>query len=129
MSANENSMSTYEHAVERYFAAWNAADGEVRAKAVAAAWTEDGSYTDPLMDARGHEELTASLTAAMEQFAGCEFRLLGAVDGHHDTARFSWELVVRADGSSPAAGFDVVTLADDGRITTVKGFLDRVPTA
>ncbi len=129
MSANENSMNTYENAVERYFAAWNAAGAEERAKAVAAAWTEDGSYTDPLMDVRGHDQLAASLAATMEQFAGCEFRLLGTVDGHHDIARFSWELFVRADGSSPAAGFDVITLADDGRIKSVKGFLDRLPTS
>ncbi|OEV28291.1 polyketide cyclase, partial [Streptomyces nanshensis] len=30
---------------------------------------------------------------------------------------------------APAAGSDVLTLADDGRIASVKGFLDRVPGA
>ncbi|UNZ16358.1 nuclear transport factor 2 family protein [Streptomyces sp. 891-h] len=122
-------MNTYEAAVERYFAAWNAPDAESRAKAVAAAWTEDGSYTDPLAQVTGHGELAAAIGAAREQFPGCEFRQSGAVDGHHDIARFSWELVVVADGSSPAAGFDVITLAEDGRIASVKGFLDRVPGA
>ncbi|MGP3990931.1 nuclear transport factor 2 family protein [Streptomyces sp. 3N207] len=122
-------MNTYEAAVERYFAAWNAPDAESRAKAVAAAWTEDGSYTDPLAQVSGHDELAAAIGAAREQFPGCEFQLDGAVDGHHDIARFSWELVVTADGSSPAAGSDVLTLAEDGRISSVKGFLDRVPGA
>lgn len=45
-----------------------------------------------------------------------------------DIARFSWELVSKADGSAPVAGFDVIRLAEDGRIRSVLGFLDRVPT-
>ncbi|MFG3250188.1 nuclear transport factor 2 family protein [Streptomyces sp. NPDC048187] len=116
----------YENAVARYFEAWNAAP-DARAKAVAAAWTNDGGYTDPLADARGHEQIAAVITAVHEQFPGFVFRLSGVVDGHHDTARFSWELVDEAEGSAPVAGSDVVTLDEEGRIRHVHGFLDRVP--
>ncbi|MER7966391.1 MULTISPECIES: nuclear transport factor 2 family protein [Streptomyces] len=116
----------YEDAVARYLEAWNAAPDAV-AKAVAAAWTEDGSYTDPLADVRGHEQIAAVVAAVHEQFPGFSFRLSGAVDGHHDTARFSWELVSGTDGAAPVAGFDVITLDDEGRIRSVFGFLDRVP--
>ncbi|MFJ8810531.1 nuclear transport factor 2 family protein [Streptomyces sp. NPDC102490] len=116
----------YEDAAARYFEAWNAGPDAV-AKAVAAAWTEDGRYTDPVADVRGHEQIAAVMTAAHEQFPGFSFRLSGAVDGHHDTARFSWELVSDADGSAPVAGFDVITLDDEDRIRSVFGFLDRVP--
>ncbi|MEU9518628.1 MULTISPECIES: nuclear transport factor 2 family protein [unclassified Streptomyces] len=116
----------FENAVARYFEAWNAAP-DARAKAVAAAWTNDGGYTDPLADARGHEQIAAVITAVHEQFPGFVFRLSGVVDGHHDTARFSWELVNEADGSAPVAGSDVVTLDEEGRIRDVYGFLDRVP--
>lgn len=121
-------MSQYDDAVRRYFTAWNATDDEMRAKAVAAAWREDGFYTDPLADVVGHEQLTAAIGGVHQQFPGFEFRQLGAVDGHHSTARFSWELVA-ADGSAPVAGTDVITLAEDGRIIGVHGFLDRVPGA
>ncbi|CAL9357146.1 nuclear transport factor 2 family protein [Streptomyces sp. enrichment culture] len=114
-------------AVTRYFAAWNATDGDALAKAVAAAWTEDGSYTDPLADVRGHDGIAAVIGAAHERFPGFAFRLVGEVDGHHDTARFSWELVSGSDGSAPVAGFDVINLDADGRIKAVHGFLDRVP--
>ncbi|MGW1399587.1 nuclear transport factor 2 family protein [Streptomyces sp. NPDC002405] len=123
----------YTIAVTRYFEAWNAPDAQARAKAVADAWTRDGSYTDPLADAGGHEEIIAVITAAREQFPGFAFRITGAVDGHHDTARFSWELVSEAGGASsgggsaPVAGSDVITLDGEGRIRTVLGFLDRVP--
>ncbi|WP_370418196.1 nuclear transport factor 2 family protein [Streptomyces sp. QH1-20] len=122
-------MSQYEIAVARYFEAWNATDPAARAEAVAAAWTEDGSYTDPLADVRGYEQLAEVIAGAHGQFPGFEFRHTGTVDGHHETARFGWELVSTADGSAPVAGFDVITLAEDGRIRSVLGFLDRVPTA
>ncbi|WP_151482897.1 nuclear transport factor 2 family protein [Streptomyces albicerus] len=128
MSANEDRQDRYESAVARYFEAWNAGEDEALAKAVAAAWTVDGSYTDPLADVRGHDGIAAVIAAAHEQFPGFAFRLTGAVDGHHDIARFGWELVSTADGSAPVAGFDVISLDADGRIRSVHGFLDRVPT-
>lgn len=124
MSANTD---RHESAVARYFEAWNAREPEARAKAVATAWAVDGGYTDPLADVGGHEQIAAVIAAAHEQFPGFAFRLTGAVDGHHDTARFSWELVSEADGSAPVAGSDVVTLDGEGRIKAVLGFLDRVP--
>ncbi|WP_040778405.1 nuclear transport factor 2 family protein [Nocardia pneumoniae] len=122
-------MSRYQEAVDRYIAAWNATDEEARLKAVAAAWTEDGAYTDPLADVSGHDQLAAAIGGVQAQFPGFEFRLLGPVDGHHDIARFSWELVSVADGSAPVAGSDVITLAADDRIASVHGFLDRLPSA
>ncbi|MFJ9008264.1 nuclear transport factor 2 family protein [Streptomyces canus] len=124
MSANTD---RYENAVSRYFEAWNARESTARTKAVAAAWAVGGGYTDPLADVVGHEQIAGVIAAAHEQFPGFGFRLTGAVDGHHDTARFSWELVSEVDGSAPVAGSDVITLAGDGRIRSVLGFLDRVP--
>ncbi|MFF0222941.1 nuclear transport factor 2 family protein [Streptomyces sp. NPDC004629] len=123
------SVNTEGHrgAAARYFEAWNATEPEARAKAVAAAWAVQGGYTDPLADVRGHEQIAAVIAAAQGQFPGFVFRPLGAVDGHHDTARFSWELVNEADGSAPVSGSDVVTLDEEGRIIRVLGFLDRVP--
>ncbi|MFA7759206.1 nuclear transport factor 2 family protein [Streptomyces sp. NRRL B-2790] len=122
-------MSIYTAAVTRYFDAWNATDADALAKAVAAAWSEEGTYTDPLADVRGHEQIAAVIRGAHEQFPGFEFRLAGDVDGNHHIARFGWELVSVADGSAPVAGSDVLTLAEDGRITSVLGFLDRLPEA
>ncbi|MGG2459698.1 nuclear transport factor 2 family protein [Streptomyces sp. RGM 3693] len=121
---------TIDHAaaVERYLAAWNATEEGARDKAVAAAFTEEATYTDPLADVAGQGGLAALIAGAHQQFPGFVFRPLGAVDGHHDIARFGWELV-GPDGAAPVAGFDVVRLAEDGRIASVLGFLDRVPAA
>ncbi|MFG3281930.1 nuclear transport factor 2 family protein [Streptomyces sp. NPDC048111] len=121
------SENRYETAVARYFEAWNAESADDIAKAVAAAWTEDGTYTDPLADVAGHEGVAAVIAGAHAQFPGFAFRPLGAIDGHHDIVRFGWELVSVADGSAPVVGFDVIALSEDGRIRSVAGFLDRVP--
>ncbi|MEU6347586.1 nuclear transport factor 2 family protein [Streptomyces sp. NPDC046977] len=125
-------QNRYETAVARYFEAWNAGspgNAEARAKAVAAAWTEDGRYTDPLADATGHEAIGALIDGVAEQFPGLVFTLTGSVDGYHDIARFSWELGPQGApaGTAPVAGSDVITLAGDGRIRSVSGFLDRIP--
>ncbi|WP_055528375.1 nuclear transport factor 2 family protein [Streptomyces graminilatus] len=122
-------MTNYAIAAERYFAAWNAEGDEAIAKAVSAAFTEDVTYTDPLADVAGHEGMVAAISGAHAQFPGFDFVMKGEVDGNHHIARFSWDLVSKADGSSPAAGSDVVTLAEDGRISSVCGFLDRLPGA
>jgi hypothetical protein len=123
----------HENAVARYFEAWNARHPEALAKAVDAAWAADGRYTDPLADAVGHEQIAALIAAVHARFPGFSFRPVGPVDGHHDMARFSWELV-SGDGAAssgaevaPVAGSDVITLDARGRITAVLGFLDRVP--
>ncbi|MEU9670782.1 nuclear transport factor 2 family protein [Streptomyces bobili] len=122
-------MTNYTTAAERYFAAWNADGAEAIAKAVSDAFTEDATYTDPLADVARHEGIVAAISGAQAQFPGFEFVMTGSVDGNHHIARFSWDLVSKADGSAPAAGSDVITIAEDGRISSVSGFLDRLPGA
>jgi len=122
-------MTNYDIAAERYFAAWNADGAEAIAKAVSDAFTEDATYTDPLADVARHEGIVAAISGAQAQFPGFEFVMTGSVDGNHHIARFSWDLVSKADGSAPAAGSDVITIAEDGRISSVSGFLDRLPGA
>jgi hypothetical protein len=114
--------------VERYIAAWNETDADARAKAVAAVWTEDATYTDPLADVAGHAGIAAVIEGAQGMFPGFVFTPGDVYDAHHDTARFTWHL--GPAGEEPVVvGFDVVQLAEDGRIAKVLGFLDKLPTA
>ena len=54
------------------------------------------------------------------------FTLGGAVDTHHDQARFTWHL--GPGGGEPIViGFDVAVLNGGGQIGSVYGFLDKVP--
>ncbi|MGW5156564.1 nuclear transport factor 2 family protein [Nonomuraea wenchangensis] len=114
--------------VERYVAAWNETDAEARAKAVAALWTEDATYTDPMADVAGHDGIAAVIAGAQGMFPGLVFTPGEVYDAHHHIARFTWHLGP-ADGEPVAVGFDVVELAEDGRIRRVLGFLDQVPAA
>jgi SnoaL-like domain len=119
-------MTDYAAVVDRYLAAWNEPDEAARAAAVAALWTADGTYTDPLADAAGPGAVTAVIAGAREMFPGYEFRALPTVDGHHHVVRFGWELVPAGGGEAVAVGFDVAVL-DGDRIRSVAGFLDQVP--
>ena len=91
-------------------------------------YTEDSRYIDPMAAAEGREAITATIAAVQQQFPGFVFRLAGPVDGHHNQARFTWELGP-AGGPAPIVGFDVAVTDETGRIQTVLGFLDKVPAA
>jgi SnoaL-like domain len=112
--------------VERYFACWNETDPQARRKLVNETWAADGYYIDPLAEARGVAAIDATIAAAQGQFPGLVFTRAGAVDAHHRQARFRWHLGP-VGGESLVDGFDVLQADEDGKITAVLGFLDRVP--
>jgi SnoaL-like domain len=114
--------------IDRYIAAWNETDESRRRELVGQLWAADGSYTDPLADVHGPDEIAALIGAAQQQFPGLAFTLGGPVDTNHRQARFTWHLGP-AGGEPLVIGFDVVVLDDADRIASVHGFLDKVPTA
>ncbi len=115
--------------VEGYFAMWNETDPARRRDMIAATWTEDASYVDPLFAAEGYEALDALVAGVHEQFPGHRFQLTGDIDAHHDRARWDWALV-GPDGEAPvAAGVDVAMFAPDGRLRAVTGFFHQPATA
>jgi len=118
----------YAELAQRYIAAWNESDPNLRRAAVDALFSDDATYVDPVASAEGREALTALIGAVQEQFGGLTFRLAGTVDGHHNQLRFGWEPGPAA-GPVPVIGFDVAVMDEAGRIRSVLGFLDRVPAA
>jgi SnoaL-like domain len=121
-------MTTYDELAQRYIDTWNETDPSARRAAVDQLYAEDARYVDPLAAAEGREAIAAMIGAVQDQFPGFVFRLAGPVDGHHNQARFGWEL--GPDGTdAPIVGFDVTVIDGDGRIQTVLGFLDKVPAA
>jgi len=121
-------MTTYDELAQRYIETWNETDADARRAAVDQLYTADARYIDPLAAAEGREAISAMIGAVQEQFPGFVFRLAGPVDGHHNQARFGWELGP-AGAEAPIVGFDVAVSDDTGRIQTVLGFLDKVPAA
>jgi hypothetical protein len=121
-------MTAYDDLAQRYIDAWNETDANARRAAVDHLYTEDARYEDPMAAAHGREAIASMIGAVQEQFPDFRFELAGPVDGHHNQARFGWEL--GPEGSpAPVVGFDVAVIDDAGRIQTVLGFLDKVPAA
>lgn len=119
-------MSDIAELVKRYLATWNQTDAEARRAELAEVFADDAVYTDPLVSVRGRDGLDATIAAVQGRFGGLVFSLGGTVDAHHDIARFTWHL--GPEGGEPlAVGFDVAVVGEDGRITQVLGFLDKVP--
>ena len=119
-------MTTYDDLAQRYIDTWNETDPSARRAAVDQLYTEDARYIDPLAVAEGPEAIASMIGAVQQQFPDFRFRLAGPVDGHHDQARFGWELGP-AGSPAPIVGFDVAVSDAAGRIRTVLGFLDKVP--
>lgn len=122
-------MATASNMVNRYLAAWNERDATRRQHRVADAWAVDGSYRDPLMRSSGHGEITDMIGAAQRQFPDLRFELSTEPDAYGENVRFSWKLVPTGGGATVAAGTDFATVADDGRLRTVTGFIDLMPTS
>lgn len=120
-------MSTVNEIVAGYIAAWNETDAGRRRDIIARTWSEEGSYLDADRAGTGHTGIDAMIAAVQEHFPGYRFRLSSGIEAHHDRVRFSWI----AGGTEQAPlffdGTDFAMLAEDGRLRTVTGFTDAMP--
>jgi SnoaL-like domain len=119
-------MSDVITTVDTYLAMWNEADPTRRAEHIARAWTDDGRYVDPMLEAEGHAAMSGMVVGVQERFPGHRFRRVSGVDTHHGEVRFAWELVA-PDGAVVVAGIDVGGLAADGRLRRITGFFGELP--
>lgn len=111
--------------VDSYLAAWNETDPERRRALIADTWSEDASYLDPLMAGEGRAGIDEMIAGAQQAYPGHRFELADGPDAHHDRVRFTWHLR-GPDGNGPVAvGVDFGTLAGDGRLRAVTGFLEQ----
>ena len=114
--------NTINSVVDTYIASWNEGDESRRRELVGQAFTDDARYLDPLMAGEGTDGITAMIGAAQTQFPGHRFELAFGPDAHNDVVRFAWRLV--GENGPVAGGTDFATVADDGRLRNVTGFLE-----
>lgn len=112
---------------DRYIRLWNEKDADRRRELLSTNWTENATYVDPLMRGDGHSGIDALVAGVPQRFPQFQFKLIGKPDGFGDHVRFSWALGP-ADGESPIEGTDFAVV-ESGRIASVTGFLDKVPSA
>ena len=119
-------MNAHTDLIDRYFDAWNETDGARRRELIAATWTADADYRDPLLAGEGHDGIDAMVRAVHERFPQHTFRRTTEVDGFANRLRFSWELITPA-GDALVKGSDFGVVDAHGRLQAVTGFLDQVP--
>jgi hypothetical protein len=112
--------------VDSYIDMWNETDVARRAELIAAVWTEDGAYSDPLLEATGAQAISDMVDAVHAQLPGHRFRRTSGIDSHHDHHRFGWELAA-TDGTVAVEGIDVAHVAADGRLSRITGFFGALP--
>ena len=112
--------------VETYVASWNETDPAKRGAAIARAWADKGSYRDPVMASDGHAGIDAMLAGVQAKFPGFVLKRTAPLWLSTFDVRFTWSLGPAA-GPTVVEGVDFGTLAADGRLATIVGFIDKMP--
>lgn len=107
-----------------YLDTWNQRHAAARREQIARLFAPDATYADPLQSGAGIDTIDALIGSAQQQFGEHRFMLRGIPDGHNNVVRFGWSLLAPG-GAAVAHGLDIATVAADGRLASVTGFLDR----
>lgn len=110
---------------EGYIAVWNETDVETRSRKIATLFADRITYRDPLMQGDGHAGIADLVEGVQARFPGFRFALKGQPEGHGEHIRFSWSLGP-AGADAPIEGTDFCRV-NEGQLTEVIGFLDKVP--
>ena len=107
-----------------YGDAWTETDARRRLALLELAWADGAVYCDPLDRVVGRDALAAHIAATQAALPGVQVAVTTEPVRHHDAAFFRWSMT-DASGATLMTGFDVVQLADDGRIARLTGFFDQ----
>ncbi|MFD8750271.1 hypothetical protein ACFV0O_04720 [Kitasatospora sp. NPDC059577] len=122
---------------DRYAMLWTESDPGARREAIERLWADGGThllhppveartaaarvgFAEPVLEARGYEELEFRVTRAYEEFVapgGFTFRARPDAVRLRDVVRFGWEMVPVDGGEPVGGGEEFVVLDADGRIT------------
>ena len=127
IEARRTAMSNVNEIVVRYLSVWNERDATRRRDLVAKTWSEDGTYVDGARQGAGHGDIDAMIAKAQEHFPGYRLALVSGIETHHQYVRFSWAAGGTTEAPLYIKGTDIGTIADDGRLKSVIGFVDAAP--
>ena len=95
-------MTDHKTIANCYIDLWNERAPQRRREMLAANWTTDATYVDPLMSGDGQDGVDALISGVQQRFPDFKFRLIGEPNGFGDHVRFSWGL--GPDGRQPDQG-------------------------
>lgn len=104
--------------VDRYVAIWNEPKPELRRKLIDETWAEEGVYYNRLFTAGGRDLIDLVIGTANQEYTakGLTFRSGSDAFGHHGGIRFTWSLVVAANGEVETLCEDFLILDEHGLI-------------
>lgn len=120
-------MGNVNELVVNYIAAWNEQDPKHRREIITRTWTDVGTYVDAHRKGAGHDAIDAMIGAAQKQFPGYRIRLVSKIETHNGNLRFSWAAGGTEHAPLYLGGTDFCTVAVDGRLQSVVGFVDASP--
>lgn len=121
-------MSDHTKVIDDYIASWNETDPQRRKAVIARVWADGAAYRDPLMAGDGPAGIDAMIAGVQGRFAGFVMKRVSKIDSHNGQVRFSWALGPH-EGPAIVEGVDFGTLAADGRLASIAGFIDKMPAA
>jgi hypothetical protein len=119
MMAKTMTTADLELLAARYVDMWNEPDPVRRRAIIALLFSDDAAHFTKSQEAYGHAGMEHRVIGSHDKWVrdgGCEFRVFGQTNRHHDVMRFGWQMVPAGGGAAIALGSDVVVLAEDGRI-------------
>lgn len=120
-------MANVNELVVNYIAAWNEQDPKRRRDIVARTWADGGTYVDAHRKGAGHEAIDAMIATAQKLFPGYRIRLISRIETHSGNLRFSWAAGGTEQAPLYLGGTDFCSIAADGRLQSVVGFVDAAP--
>lgn len=115
-----------EDVVRVYGSAWNEPDAGKRLCALTRSLAADATYVDPTIDATSREGLADAIGQFIGSTPGASIVTTSGLDLRAGELRFTWEL--QAGGATVLRGVDYMELADDGRIASIRGYWEPLPT-
>jgi hypothetical protein len=118
-------MNAAQAIAQAYLDTWNETDASRRSARLAAHWTPQAHYADPMMRADSSEQIGGLIAAVHDRFPGFTFTLKGTPDGHGEFVRLAWTLGPKGV-EAPIEGSDVLEV-EGQKIRRVVGFIDKAP--
>ena len=118
-------MSDVPSVLQTYFQMWNERDLDRAFELLEATVTDDILFVDPRDSHTGRAAMEHNVERFNRAFPTARIAFASGVDGHHARYRYSWH--IHMNDELLLEGFDVSTLAADGRIQRVDGFFGPLP--
>ena len=108
---------------ERYVRSWKVASLAEKHEIYATCLAPDCVYKDPLIEARGWDELTRYMTSFHQQIPGAHF-VTQEFLSHHGRSVARWQML-SGDGAPLGEGISYAEYDEQQRLVTMTGFFEQ----